>query len=219
MRVMLDTTHSGLPGALSMIKALKAGDIVGGYDTGTPGIEWAPGDWSQVPPQLSRVAIDQGFTGSPNMGATVRDCERGAWTLVDAVKRDGWNVQRPTLYLGYPDTMMQAHDAGWRGDVWLALSAAAQPSKPPAAPPGITVVAQQWNYQNPEYDLSVVFDPYWPKARPLVATPTPPPGQWLDAQQWSWQQVIVIGRGLNNQLYCFAYDTQTGKWVSQPVPV
>lgn len=218
MRLLLDTTHRGLPGALGIIKTLKADDTVGGYDTGTPDISWLPSDWSQIPPQLNRVTIDQGFTGSPNLGATVRDVERGAWTMTNAVHLTGWHVPRPTLYVGYPNTLQNVHDAGWRGDVWVALEAAVQPSRPPAAPPGITVVAQQWDYKNPDYDLSVVFDPYWPKARPIVPVPQSPPGQWHDAATWKWQDAVIIGRGMDNNLYAFGYDPQTGAWVRIDVP-
>jgi peptidoglycan hydrolase-like protein with peptidoglycan-binding domain len=112
--------------------------------------------------------IDQGYTGSPNLNATVRDCENGAWTLARAVDRTGWNVQRPTLYLGYPDTVQAAYEAGWRGDVWVALPGWDAP-RPPSAPAGINVVAVQNIYQAP-FDLSTVYDPAWP----LAAAPSVP---------------------------------------------
>jgi hypothetical protein len=35
----------------------------------------------------------------------------------------------------------------------------------------------------------------------------------LEAEAWSWTGVIVVGRGLDNNLYAFAYDMATGGWV------
>lgn len=57
--------------------------------------------------------------------------------------------------------------------------------------------------------------PFWKIGDPPVNPPTPkmPPGQWNDPKSWSWADVIVVGRGLDNNLYAFAYDTKTGAWV------
>lgn len=170
-RTMIDATHVGLPLALPVIKALPPGNIVALYDTGSPDISATPADLAQIPFNIQVAFIDQGFTDSPNPAATVRDCENGAWSLSRAVVLTGWLAARPTLYLGYPDTVIKAYNAGWRGDVWLAMSSARPPIAPPIVPSGINVVAIQWYYVNPNYDKSVVFDSRWP----LKEDPIPPP--------------------------------------------
>src|SRR5215469_9807492 len=161
---MLDCTHAN-----AATVPLSGIQLAALYDTGSPDIAATPADVARfVNARIPVVFIDQGFTGSPNLNAYVRDCENGAWTLDKAVDRAGWNVQRPTLYLGFPDTVQAAYDAGWRGDVWIALDGWDSPS-PPAAPAGITVVAVQNRYLT-GYDLSVVYDPAWP----LAAAPSVP---------------------------------------------
>lgn len=189
-RVMIDSTHLGLPAALSTIRSLKTGDVVALYDTGSGEIAATPADIAEIPPSLTTIFIDQGFTGSPNMHATVRDCENGAWSLTNAVNKTGWNVKRPTLYLGFPDTVAQAYQAGWRGDVWLVHPSTTPPLSPPPVPPGINVVAQQWNFSNSNFDASVIFDPTWPGAT-VTTPPVPPtdppavPAPTIQ-QHWAW---------------------------------
>jgi hypothetical protein len=201
-RVMIDTTHNGLPGALSAIKALADGDIVALYDTGSVGIAATPSDIAQIPARLHTVFIDQGFTGSPNLKADIRDCENGAWQLNKAVNRTGWNVPRPTLYLGFPDTVQEAFDAGWRGDVWLVHPSTMPPTAPPNVPPGINVVAVQWGFFNHNFDRSVVFDRSWPMAATDPVTPVPP-GQWLNPKGWEWHDVVVAGVGMDGKFHAF----------------
>jgi hypothetical protein len=166
-RVMIDATHNGLAVAMPVIKNLPGGSVVALYDTGSAGIDSTPGDVAEIPSGLHKVFIDQGFTGSPNMSANVRDCENGAWSVTHAVDKTGWHVSRPTLYLGFPDTAQEAANAGWKGDVWLVHSQPSPPTAPPTVPAGLNVVAQQWNFTNPNFDESVVFDATWP----LVAAP------------------------------------------------
>lgn len=163
MRQMIDSTHTGLATALPVIeRELVAGDVVALYDTGSPNIAATPIDIASIPGNLHTIFIDQGFTGSPNMNATVRDCENGAWSLTRAVNRGGWNVKRPTLYLGFPDTVQLAFNMGWRGDAWLVAPAHSAPTTKPTVPVGINVVAVQWDFSDPNFDKSVVFDPTWP---------------------------------------------------------
>ncbi len=161
IRDMGDTTHSNIARLTARRGDL---DIVAGYSTGSPDIRWTAADWDLFA-GIPHVRIDQGYTGSPDMTATVRDCETGAWQLAKAVNRTGWNVPRPTLYLGSPDTAQMAHDAGWRGDVWIARPSPTPPTAPPQVPDGINVVAVQWAF-NGTYDWSAVFDPYWPAKPP-----------------------------------------------------
>jgi hypothetical protein len=177
-RRMIDVTHSGLPAALPAIKALPVGSLVALYDTGSPDIVATANDLKEIPSIDRVVLIDQGFTGSPNLNATVRDCENGAWSIAHAVNKTGWNVPRPTLYLGFPDTAQEAANAGWKGDVWLVHSSPSAPAVPPAVPAGLNVVAQQWHFTN-AYDESVVFDSTWPAAI------DPPPHQITQAE-WRW---------------------------------
>jgi hypothetical protein len=171
-RVMIDTTHDGLPAALNRIRSLAPGNLVALYDTGSPDIAATPADLAEIPSSLHTVLIDQGFTGSPNLKARIRDCENGAWTLANAVNKTGWDVARPMLYLGFPDTAIEAYNAGWRGDVWLVQSSGTAPVNPPVVPKGLNVVAVQWNFQNTEWDESVVFDASWPNV--ATAPPDPP---------------------------------------------
>ena len=211
MRGMIDTTHNGLPTALPVIKAMPAGNIVGLYDTGSSGIVYTPADLATIPSNLYVVTIDQAFTGSPNLKATIRDCENGAWSLTNAVNKTGWNVARPTLYVGYPDTVQQAYDLGWRGDVWLALSSSSPPTKPPAVLPGINYVAIQWNYSNPNYDISVVFDPFWPGKAPVTmsdyAVTTNPPGNWEGP-------AVFIGKGVDGNIWQVVLKADGKTWES-----
>lgn len=160
-RVMIDATHAGFPSALPHITNLPAGNIVALYDTGSPDIAATPADIAAVPTRLHTVFIDQGFTGSPNLKANVRDVEAQAWTIPGAVNKTGWNVERPTLYVGFPDTVQEVAAAGWKGDVWLVHGSATPPATPPVVPAGINVVAVQWSFSS-EFDESVVFDPTWP---------------------------------------------------------
>jgi hypothetical protein len=187
---MIDTTHAGLPSTLATIKALPSGSLVGLYDTGSSNILATAADIASIPSIDHVVMIDQGFTGSPNLKATVRDCENGAWLVSKAVNKAGWNVPRPTLYLGFPDTAQQAFDAGWRGDVWLVHSSSTPPTSPPVVPAGLNVVAVQWNFGNPNFDVSIVFDDTWPNAK----TPADPPGITVGSipNFWTGKGVCIV---------------------------
>lgn len=210
-RVMIDTTHNGFPQALPHITNLPAGNIVALYDTGSPNIAATPADIAAVPARLEKVFIDQGFTGSPNLKADVRDVEQGAWTVQAAVNKTGWNVARPTLYVGFPDTVQEVFNAGWRGDVWLVHQSPTPPTSPPIVPAGINVVAVQWNFTNPNFDESVVFDSSW-HSGVIMPVPQVPPGPWKDAAAWNWKAVTIVGTGLNGELYQFIYNPSTGLW-------
>lgn len=179
-RSMIDVTHANLQAAMSQINALPSGSLVGLYDTGSPDIVATIADIKEVPSVDHVILIDQGFTGSPNFNATVRDCENGAWSLAHAVNKTNWNVPRPTLYLGFPDTMAQAAGAGWKGDVWVVNPQSSPPTVPVSAPAGLNVVAEQWQL-GPTFDRSVVFDATWP----LAITPPPPP-HTITQSGWRW---------------------------------
>lgn len=213
-RVMIDTTNTGFSSALGAIDELDAEEIVAVYDTGSGAIAVTQADLDRIPSDLIVVAIDQGFTGSPNMKANIRDCENGAWTLANAVKKEGWNVTRPTLYLGYPDTVTEAYNLGWRGDVWIAKSSNTPPLSPPDVPEGIIVVAEQWNYTDPDYDVSVVFDPTWPEAKMATpVTPQIPPGPWNPAEDYPWRGATLTVIGSDDLIHVYEYVETTGQWL------
>lgn len=212
---MIDTTHAGLPTALPVIRGLGAGDVVAFYDTGSSFIEETAADLALIPAHLTVVMIDQGYTGSPNFKAKIRDCENGAWQLERAVDKTGWDVDRPTLYLGYPDTMQQAHDLGWRGDVWIVMPSPYPPTSVPTAPPGINIVGIQWNFSNPNWDGTELFDPTWPlKGDPVTTPPVPvPPALRLMLQEgWDWcKKCQGLFYGPNQaQSVCPAGETHDG---------
>ena len=105
-RVMVDATHNGPPSALSTINQLITGDLVALYDTGTAGVAATVSDLDEIPKKLGIVLIDQGFTGSPNMKANVRDCENGAWLLQKAVNKTGMMIAAYSIYppMRHPST-------------------------------------------------------------------------------------------------------------------
>jgi hypothetical protein len=70
------------------------------------------------------------------------------------------------------------------------------------------------------YDESEISKrlPLWNLAPATLPTTQmdPPPGQWLNPANWTWQEVMIIGRGLNNELFSFAFDARTGVWTGVP---
>jgi hypothetical protein len=140
-------------------------EMVAGYDTGTPMIRWTGPDWLRFTTKR-QVHIDQGSVGSPQLKATVRDVETGAWTPEAAVSGSApWTAERPTIYCNQ-DTLPRVLAAGWKGDLWLAILSRNPPVKPPVVP-NCTVVAVQFAFDT-NYDRSIVFDPYWPRKAPSV---------------------------------------------------
>lgn len=155
-----DTTHN------SVANIPWNAAVVMGYDTGDPTTRWTALDWKRFP-RARKVHIDQGFTGSPVLTATVRDVEPRAWGARQAVQdTKGWNPVRPTIYCDQAD-LPAVLNAGWHGDLWLAILT----TRPPAAPPdipGCTVVAVQHRFGS-LFDTSVVFDDFWPERKPAVS--------------------------------------------------
>jgi hypothetical protein len=154
---MGDATHVNVPNLET-----AGTDMVAGYVTGSPDIQWTPADWGRFPLE-TLVTIDQGGNGSPVPSADVRDVEAGAWTVGGAVITAGWAAPRPTIYCSLA-TLPALAAAGWQGDVWVADWTLTPPAAPPPMPPGMTCVAVQYSDQGGggTYDLSVVFDPTWP---------------------------------------------------------
>lgn len=210
-RVMIDCTHSNLPSVMPKIKTLTAGSLVAGYVTGSPDVRWIMSDWQELPSTLTKVTIDQAFTGSPVPAANVIDVETGAFTPGNVDARQAISTApRPTIYCSLSTLSQISLQEKWRGDVWLVLSSSVKPTVPPKVPAGFNVIGQQWNFTNPLYDESVIFDPYWPERAPIVTVPHPaapaPPGLWKAA--------VIVGTGLDDKLWEATYDADTGKWTS-----
>jgi hypothetical protein len=160
---MGDAIHLNVPAL-----AQAGTDMVAGYVTGTPDIQWTASDFALFAGKVV-VTIDQGANGSPVGSANVRDVEAGAWTPAAAVQLAGWTAPRPTIYCNL-STLPAVTGAGWTGDVWLADLTSAPPTSPPPVG-GVNVVAQQYALSVAgAYDLSVVFDPAWPSATTRKAT-------------------------------------------------
>jgi hypothetical protein len=144
-------------GALEQVAGLQ---LVAGYVTGTPDIQWTAADWALFP-NLPQVTIDQGAAGSPVAGATVRDVEAGAWTAGSAVSSQPWTAPRPTIYCDQ-STLPAVLQAGWQGDLWLAIIGWSPGTALPTTP-GCEVVAVQYAQNvSATYDLSYVLDTTWP---------------------------------------------------------
>jgi len=159
--------------------SLPAGlDLVAGYVTGSPDIQWTAADFARFP-GVPHVTIDQGFTGSPVPSANVIDVEAGAWTAGAAVAFiPAMTSPRPTIYSGQSDAEI-VWSLGYKGDYWLAWPGWTG-TAPPAhlangvpVPPGVRIVAVQ-NVFAASYDLSVVFDPFWPEEDPMAVVAAQP---------------------------------------------
>lgn len=213
-RTMGDAIHDNVSALVAIKGELQ---LVAGYVTGSADVQWTSADWAEFA-GLSLVTIDQGYTGSPVASADVRDVEAGAWTPAAAVDLDGWTAARPTIYCSL-DTLPQVTAAGWRGDVWLADWTGTPPTDPPAEA-GVTVVAVQYA-SLADYDLSVVFDPYWPAEGPDPMFITIPgvPGQWLSVEQLyspASKTAYVVGVGTNGLVY-MSKSVNGGAWTSPVV--
>jgi hypothetical protein len=205
---MGDATHDNVP---ALVTAHT--QMVAGYVTGSSQILWTAADWAQFP-NIPHVTIDQGFTGSPVASAVVRDVQAGAWTASAAVNRHGWTPVRPTIYCSL-STLPQVQQAGWQGDIWVADYDNVQ-SLNFTVPPGMNCVAKQYTDQGGggAYDLSVVFDPYWPLEAPVslpVKAIPAPPGKGNSA-------TIVI-TGANGGMYVATWDEASDKWTERAWPV
>ena len=146
------------------------------YTTGSPDVEYSAAQIADLAAQgLVIVTIDQGFTGSPDPDAVVRDVERGAWTAQSAVDRSNWTAKRPTVYAARNDMLTVIAD-GWTKDIWLAWPSASPPTRefvlswyPELAKANL--VAVQWQFDiDGTHDASVVYDNTWPNAAPPVPT-------------------------------------------------
>jgi hypothetical protein len=155
-RIMADAIHANVPAIPRDIQ------LVAGYVTGTPDIQWTAADWDSFA-GIPHVTIDQGFQSPPVTTAVVRDVEPSAWTPAAAVNSANWQATRRTIYCNQSDLSRPGGvlASGWQGDLWIAIPNW-QPGQALPAAPGCTIVAVQSNFTNPAVDLSYVLDPAWP---------------------------------------------------------
>jgi hypothetical protein len=151
--VMIDATH----GSVSHIPARTP--KVGGYTTGTSGVEWTAADWAQFP-DAGHNRIDQSDGGVDPLGSDTLDVESGAATPEQFV---GWlktriehNIEGSTCYGGHDalaavQTALEAGGTnGWYyGHVtcWLAdwnLNQAEATALIGTEISGMSCVAVQW---------------------------------------------------------------------------
>lgn len=154
---MIDATHANLSRAM---QAIRHAQVVAIYVTGSTDIEETKADIASLPEGMPVVTIDQAGPGSPVPGAIVRDVESGAWTVEEAVKKEGWEPSngRRCIYCS-PANGDKLDVLGWDEDVWIVAE-----SPVPYVRPGLHIVAQQYllDQENGTYDVSQVYDPTWP---------------------------------------------------------
>jgi hypothetical protein len=153
--------------------------VVGGYVTGGPGIEWEPGMYGLFP-NAGKLYIDQGH-GNPWKQPNVIDVETGDYSPADI---PSVVARYAKLYGEYEITVycmisnLETVASYWKGPVWLAC-----PSYPTTAQvlelvkqyPGIRIVAAQNVWVNAKYDQSVILDESWPAvSTPPKPKPAPP---------------------------------------------
>ena len=138
-------------------------DLVGGYLTGTPGALWN-GQWGSFPGK-TLYTFDQGGAGAPKYNANVMDVEPDCYSPSDV---PGWTgkctAPVPTVYCDRND--YPAVRAVWSGPVLLAAPGL------PVVPTGYTNIIGIQYMAGSGYDLSIIFDEYWPAAHPAPIAPT-----------------------------------------------
>ena len=167
-RMMVDCEHAAIPTVLATLPP-SSYQLVAGYVTGTPDIQWTSADWKRFP-SVAHVLIDQGGPGSPVYSANVMDVEPLAYRPDEV---HNWTTRStapaPTVYCDRSD-LPAVLAAGWRGDVWLAYPDWT-PGEPLPVVPG-RIVAVQSVFAS-SYDLSYVLDPNWPEVDKMAAQAQP----------------------------------------------
>lgn len=140
-------------------------ELVAGYLTGTPGALWR-GQWENFPGKIL-VTIDQGGAGAPQYQANVMDVEPDCYRPKDIQAwMDKSTALRPTVYCDrsdYPSVRKV-----WAGPVWLAAPGVNR------VPDGyVNIIGIQNVTSGSGFDLSVIFDDYWPGR--FVPQPSPLP--------------------------------------------
>jgi hypothetical protein len=174
-RDMGDATHADVASLLSLDI-----QIVAGYDTGSPDIQWTQADWDLFPGKL-QVHIDQGSgdTRSAEAHALVFDVETGAFAPDQAAALiNACTSPRPTIYVNRSNmdaTIASAQQSSkWKGDIWLAYPGWRTGQALPPIPASCKFVAVQDFYAS-TYDVSYVLDDSWPELPPV-----PPVTNWTE---------------------------------------
>lgn len=227
---MTTMTVAGADATHENISHLPPGQVAG-YVTGSGGVPWTEDDFRQHP---GAVRIDQ-TPASTQWDATadVDDYEKGAVTLAELAPRARLRKaafiagirpgqRHPAIYVSRSKVteVVNALIAGgvssgvglwiadWDDNEQKAIDEVAHASGP------FPVIARQYTNAG-THDLDV-FSSAWladVSASPAVkVVPHAPPGPWLDPHAWDWKEVTIIGRGLNDGLFAFSYDPDTGRW-------
>jgi hypothetical protein len=143
-------------------------ELVAGYLTGTPGALWR-GQWGNFPGR-TLVSIDQGGAGAPQYQANVIDVETDCYRPKDIQAwMDKSIAPRPTVYCDrsdYPNVRKV-----WAGPVWLAAPGVNK------VPDGYeNIIGIQNTTSGNGFDLSSIFDDYWPALAPQPSPPIPKSG-------------------------------------------
>jgi hypothetical protein len=185
------------------------------YITGGPGYAWTDADVAQFPHVQTWVRIDQGGPGSPQPEANVMDVEAGAFTVAQI---PGWlaccTAPRPTVYC--TRSTLPSVPAVAKA-IWLAAPGITLAEAIALASTDDRIVAVQYQWptyglpSNATYDTSVITDPYWPEKAPVSnhEKAPAPPGLWEKA-------AVLVGVGLDGNLWTTTYDPANGTW-SKPV--
>lgn len=171
-RTMIDCTGAN---AESVHVKVPSVGVVGIYVTGSNGIKWTVANpW----PDATVVTIDQGFQSPKITEAIVRDVEPNAWDAVPAADRETWSsdVARPTIYTDR-DELPAVLNAGWIGDLWLAIPGWQEGEALPDVGKCTVVAVQNMTDVDGLYDSSVLLDASWP----AVAAPTT-----IEQSGWEW---------------------------------
>lgn len=146
-------------------------EMVAGYDTGTKNILWTSGEWGMFP-RAVHVHINQGYQPPARNTSTVLDVESGAWqpgaVITQFANMEANGVQRPTLYCSQ-NTILELPKMPKVYDMWLAWPGYTGTDPPEV--PGWNVVAVQYLFPG-DYDVSAVYDPWWPDKPPAKAKET-----------------------------------------------
>jgi hypothetical protein len=140
-------------------------ELVGGYLTGTPGALWN-GQWGNFPGK-TLYTFDQGGAGAPKYNANAMDVEPDCYSPSQV---PGWidkcTAPVPTVYCDRSD--YPAVRKVYSGPILLAAPGVQ------TVPDGYTNIIGIQYMAGSGYDLSIIFDPYWPQAAPAPVTPPPP---------------------------------------------
>jgi hypothetical protein len=138
-------------------------ELVGGYLTGTPGALWN-GQWGLFTGK-TLYTFDQGGAGAPKYNANVMDVEPDCYKPTDV---PGWIAKStapvPTVYCDRSDYPL-VRATGYEGPILLAAPGLQAP------PDGFTNIVGIQYMAGSAYDLSIIFDEYWPQTAP-VSPPT-----------------------------------------------